>query len=90
MSDKELYQEQKKRQLAEYETQMKELKEKASAHDSVANTKLFKQIEIVELKLKEGKAKLKAFEKASKEEIEAHKKAIDDAFIEINIHLAMS
>ena len=90
MSDKQLYQIQKERQLVQYETQIKELKEKASAYDADANTKLFKQIEIVELKLKEGKAKLNAFEKASKEEIEAHKKAIDDAFMEINIHLAMS
>lgn len=90
MDEKELYQQKKQAELDQYGIKLKELKEELSAFDADANRELDKQINILELKLKEGKIKLEAFVKANKEEFESHKKAVDDAFISINTHLAMS
>lgn len=90
MNDKELYQQEKQAELDKYEVNLSELKNLTSEFDADANRKLDKQIERVELKIKEAKTKLEAFSKARKEEVEAHKKAIDETFIAINTHLAMS
>jgi superfamily II RNA helicase len=90
MNDKELYQQEKQAQLDKYEVNLRELKNLTSEFDADANRKLDKQIESAELKIKEAKTKLEAFCKARKEEFEADKKAIDETFIAINTHLAMS
>ena len=90
MNDKELYQQEKQAQLDKYEVNLRELKNLTSEFDADANRKLDKKIKSVELKIEEAKTKLKAFCKARKEELEAEKKAIDETFIAINTHLAMS
>ena len=90
MNDQELYQQQKQAQLDKYEVNLSELKNLTSEFDADANRKLDKKIKSVELKIEEAKTKLKAFYKARKEELEAEKKAIDETFIAINTHLAMS
>gem|GEM_PF-6183851 len=90
MNDKERYQQEKQAQLDKYEVDLSELKNLTSEFDADANRKLDKQIESVELKIREAKTKLEAFSKARKEEFEADKKAIDETFIAINTHLAMS
>lgn len=90
MNEKELYQQNRQAELDEYGMRLKELKNQISEFDADENRKLDKQINILELKLKEGKTKLEAFIKASKEEFESHKKEVDDAFMAINTHLAMS
>ncbi len=90
MNDQELYQQQKQAQLDKYEVNLSELKNLISEFDADANRKLDKKIKSVELKIEEAKTKLKAFSKARKEELEAEKKAIDETFIAINTHLAMS
>ena len=90
MKDKELYVQKKQAQLEDYDARIEKLKAEAFESDMEDKSTLFKQIKTAELSLKEGKERLKAFEKANKDEIEAYKKNIDDAFIEINIHLAMS
>lgn len=90
MNDKELYQQKKQTELDEYETQIEKLKANSSEYEADAKDELSEKIRLAELKLKEGREKLKALEKAHLEELEAHKKEIDDAFIAINIHLAMS
>jgi small-conductance mechanosensitive channel len=89
MNDKKLYQERKQAQIDEYELKLKELKDQLTEFDADTNRKLDEQIKIVESKLEEGKARLEAIIKASKEEFEAHKKAIDDTFMSINTHLSM-
>lgn len=90
MDDKERYQQEKQAQLDKYEVNLRELKNLTSEFDADANRKLDKQIKSAELKIKEAKTKLEAFCKARKEELEADKKAIDETFIAINTHLAMS
>ncbi|MDA3907707.1 MAG: hypothetical protein PF437_01335 [Sulfurimonas sp.] len=90
MNDRELYQQEKQAILDDYEEELKELKEMASASGTDAKNGLDKQIKTVELKIQDAKAKLEAVGKASEEEISAHKKAIDDTFKSIYTSLAMS
>lgn len=90
MIDKELYQEEKKVQLEDYELKLKELKDQISEFDAEANRKLEKQIKIVELEIEEAKTKLEAFKKVSREEFITQKEAIESTFIAINTNLAMS
>lgn len=90
MNEQEIYLQEKQAQLHKYELKLVELKNLTSEFDADANRKLYKKIDCVELKLKEAKTKLEAFSKARKEELEAHKKAIDETFIAININLSMS
>jgi hypothetical protein len=90
MNEQEIYLKEKQTQLHKYELKLVELKNLTSEFDADANRKLYKQIDSLELKLKEAKTKLESFAKARKEEIEAYKKAIDETFIAININLSMS
>jgi len=90
MNDIELYLQKKQTQLEEYESKLKELKEKISLSNLEAKNEIDKRIQAVEEKLKDVKEKLQTASNASNEEIESHKKAIDDAFMSINTHLAMS
>lgn len=90
MKEKELYQQKKQTQLDEYEAQIEKLKANSSEYEPSGNGELSEKIRLAELKIKEGREKLKAFEEANLEELEAHKKEIDDTFISINIHLSMS
>lgn len=90
MNDIKLYLETKQTQLDECEAKLKQLKSNLSPSDTKANAELDKQIKTVETKIEEGKAKLEALGKASKEEIAEHKKAIDESFRAIYTHLAMS
>lgn len=86
MKDKELYHQTKQAELHEYEAKLEELK----VHLSDEDVELTKKIKMAQSKLKEAKEKLVAFEKANLEDIDTHKKEIDDSFISLNIHLAMS
>ena len=90
MNDREIYQQEKQAILDDYEEELKELKEISSNSNTDAKPALEKQIEIVELKLKDARAKLEAASKASEEEIASYKKKIDDTFRELNVHLSMS
>lgn len=90
MNDRELFQHEKQAILDDYEEKLKELKEMASVSNTNDNTDLDKQIKTVESKIKDAKVKLAAVGKASDEEIESHKKDIDDSFKTIYTHLAMS
>ena len=90
MNDRELYQQEKQAILDEYVEKLQELKEMASASDADAKSEFDKQIKTVELKIEEAKAALEAVAKASEEEIEAHKKAIDETFRAIYTHMSMS
>ncbi|RXJ81007.1 hypothetical protein [Arcobacter sp. F2176] len=90
MNDIELYLKTKQAQLNEYEGKLKELKSSLSPTDAKANAELDERIKTVETKLEDGKSKLEALSKATKEELDAHKKAIDESFQAIYTHLAMS
>ncbi|WP_345977997.1 hypothetical protein [Sulfurimonas sp. HSL3-7] len=90
MNDRELYRQEKQAILDEYVEQLQELKEMASASGADAKNEFDKQIKTVELKIEEAKAALEAVAKASDEEIEAHKKAIDETFRAIYTHMSMS
>ena len=90
MNDRELYQQEKRAILDEYVEKLQELKAMASASDADAKSEFDKQIKTVELKIEEAKAALEAVAKASEEEIEAHKKAIDETFRAIYTHMSMS
>ncbi|ADG94667.1 conserved hypothetical protein [Arcobacter nitrofigilis DSM 7299] len=90
MKDIKEYLEAKQLQLDECEGKLKELKSKLSPSDTKANAEIDKQIQTVEMKIKEGKAKLEALGKASKEEFAEHKESIDESFRAIYTHLAMS
>jgi uncharacterized protein YicC (UPF0701 family) len=83
MKDLELYLQTKQAQLSEYEAKLEELKEKLSKTDANASAELDKQINTIELKLRDGKIKLEAVKKATKEDI-------DEIFRTIYTHLAMS
>ncbi len=76
--------------MDEYVEKLQELKEMASASEGDDKSEFDKQIKTVELKIEEAKAALEAVGKASEEEIEAHKKAIDDSFRAIYTHMSMS
>jgi len=90
MNDRELYQQEKRAILDEYVEKLQELKAMASASDADAKSEFDKQIKTVELKIEEAKAALEAVAKASEEEIEAHKKAIDETFKAIYTGMSMS
>ena len=90
MNDRELYQQEKQAILDEYVEKLQELKAMASASDADAKSEFDKQIKTVELKIEEAKAALEAVAKASEEEIEAHKKAIDETFRAIYTRMSMS
>ncbi|MGC9351547.1 MAG: hypothetical protein ACP5D3_06120 [Sulfurovum sp.] len=90
MNNRELYQQEKQAILDEYVEKLQELKDMASASDADAKAEFDKQIKTVELKIEEAKAALEAVGKASEEEIDAHKKAIDDTFRAIYTHMSMS
>jgi len=90
MNDRELYQQEKRAILDEYVEKLQELKAMASASDADAKSEFDKQIKTVELKIEEAKAALEAVAKASEEEIEAHKKAIDETFRAIYTGMSMS
>jgi hypothetical protein len=90
MNDRKLYQQEKQAILDDYEEELKELKEMASASNAEAQNEFNKQIKTVGLEITDAKIKLEAVEKASEEEIESHKKLIDDSFMAINRGLTMS
>ena len=90
MNDRELYQQEKRAILDEYVEKLQELKAMASASDAESKSEFDKQIKAVELKIEEAKAALEAVAKASEEEIEAHKKAIDETFRAIYTGMSMS
>lgn len=90
MNDREIYQQEKQAVLDEYVEKLQELKAMAAASNGDAKSEFDKQIKTVELKLKEAKAALEAVAKASDEEIEAHKKAIDDTFRAVYTGMSMS
>ncbi|MDA3947201.1 MAG: hypothetical protein PF439_11045 [Helicobacteraceae bacterium] len=90
MNDREIYQQEKQAILYEYVEKLQELKEIASASNGDAKSEFDKQIKTVETKLEEAKAAVEAVGKASEEEIEAHKKAIDETFRAIYTHMSMS
>ncbi len=90
MNDKELYRQKKQSQLDDIEARIENLKEEALQSTANTKSKLYEQIETAQLTLKEAKAKLESFEKANKDEIESHKKDIDETFMAINSRLAMS
>ncbi|MFT7004777.1 MAG: hypothetical protein ACJAWW_002142 [Sulfurimonas sp.] len=90
MNYREEYQQEKQAILDDYKEELNELKEMASASKLDATPELDKEIKILEIKLKDAKAQLKAVANVSEEEVESHKKAIDDTFRSIYSHLAMS
>lgn len=90
MNEQALYLQTKQIQLDQYEAKLGELKKKASDSNTDTLSELNEQIKTAELKLKDAKAKLEAAAKATNEETESHKEAIDDAFREIYSRLAMS
>ena len=90
MNDREIYQQEKQAILDEYVEKLQELKAMASASGAESKSEFDKQIKSVELKIEEAKAALEAVAKASEEEIEAHKKAIDETFRAIYTGMSMS
>lgn len=80
MSDKELYRQKKQAELDEWQAEVDKLKAKASGVSADAQLEINKQIEALEGKLKEGKAKLVELEQASDDAWESFKDEIESAW----------
>jgi len=80
MSDKELYQQKRQAQLDEWEAEVDKLKARASGASADAQLELNKQIDGLEGKIEQGKAKLAEIEGASEDAWESIKEGVDGAW----------
>ncbi len=79
MNKKELYQQKKQAQLDEWKADVNTLKAKASGASANTQLELNKQIEALEGKIEQGKAKLAEIVEASENAWDAMKTAFSDA-----------
>jgi len=80
MNEKELYQQKKQAQLDEWQAELEKFKAKASAATADAQLELNKQIEALEVKIEEGKAKLAEVADASEGAWESIKEGVESAW----------
>lgn len=80
MNEKELYQQKKQAQLDEWKADVDKLKAKVSGVSADAQMKLNKQIEALEGKLKEGRAKLAEIADAGEDAWESIKDGVESAW----------
>ena len=80
MNEKELYQQKKQAQLDEWKAEIDKLKAKASGASADAQIKLNKQIEALEGKIEEGKAKLAEIAEAGEDAWESIKDGVESAW----------
>jgi chromosome segregation ATPase len=80
MNEKELYQQKKQAQLDEWQAELEELKAKASGASADAQLKMNTQIEALEGKIEEGKAKLAEIGEASEGAWESIKEGVESAW----------
>jgi len=80
MNEKELYQQQKQAQLDEWKAEVDKLKAKASAASADVQMELNKQIEALEGKIENGKAKLAEVADASEDAWESIKDGVESAW----------
>lgn len=80
MSEKELYQQKKQAQLDEWEAEVNRIKAKASGASANAQLELNKEINALEGKIEQGKAKLAEIADASEDAWESIKEGVDSAW----------
>jgi len=80
MSDKELYRQKMQAQLDEWEAEVDRFKAKASGASADAQMELRKEINALEGKIEQGKAKLAEIEGASEESWQSIKEGVDAAW----------
>jgi chromosome segregation ATPase len=80
MSEKELYQQKAQAQLDEWKAELEKLKAKASGASADAQLEMKEQIQALEGKFEEGKAKLAEIAEASDDAWESIKEGIESAW----------
>ncbi|MEX2473044.1 MAG: coiled coil domain-containing protein [Gemmatimonadota bacterium] len=80
MNDKELYQQQKRAQLDEWQAEVDQLKAKASGASATAQLKLNEHVAVLKDKIEEGKARLAEIEEANDDAWESMKDGVDSAW----------
>ena len=80
MNDKQLYQQKKQAQLDEWKAEVDKLKAKASEASADAQLKLNKQVNALEGKIEDGKAKLAEIAEASDDAWESMKDGVESAW----------
>lgn len=80
MDDKQLYQQKMKAQLDQWKAQIDLLKAKASAASADAQLEMNKQINTLESKIDDGKAKLSALTDASEDAWQSMKEGVESAW----------
>ena len=80
MNDKELYQQKKQAQLDEWKAELDKLKAKASEASADKKIELNKEIERLDSKVEEGKAKLAEIEGASEDAWDSVKDGVESAW----------
>jgi len=80
MSEKELYQQKKQAQLDEWEAEVDKLKAKASGASADAQLELNKEIEELEGKIEQGKAKLAELADTSEDAWGSIKESVESAW----------
>jgi len=80
MNEKELYRQKKQAQLDEWKAEVDKLKAKASGASADAQMELNKQIEALEGKIEEGKAKLAEIADAGEDTWESIKDSVESAW----------
>jgi len=83
MSDKEQYQQKLQAQLDLWKAEIDTLKAKAAAATADAKIELHKQVELLEVKLEEGKAKLAEFADSGHDAWESLKDSAESLWISI-------
>ena len=80
MNEKELYQQKKQAQLGEWKAEVDKLKAKAAGASADVQMDLNKQIEALEGKIEQGKAKLAEIAEASDDTWESIKDGVESAW----------
>lgn len=80
MNEKELYQQKKQAQLDDWQADVEKLKAKASEASADSQLELNSQIETLEAKIEDGKAKLAELSNASEGAWESIKDGVDSAW----------
>ena len=80
MNDRELYQQKKQAQLAEWKAEVDKLKTKASMARADAQLEMNKQIRALDSKIEESAGKLSALAKASEGAWESMKEVVESAW----------
>lgn len=88
MNGREEYQQEKQANLDELTEELAELNQRISTVNVDGKMELNKEKYMVESKIKDAKAQLKAVINASDEEIASHKKDVDDTFRSLYSNLA--